>query len=407
MNIDKTVLLLINFESLVAKDEHIWMVEFYAPWCGHCKSLKPEYEKAAKNLAGIAKLGAINCDVEKELCGAFEIKGFPTLKFFSHKLAAKGMKTPEDYQQERSASAIINYMTSKLPNFASKLKSQEDFNKFVSASKTAKVVLFTDKAKTSNLYKALSLDFQHSLPLSEFKDAPKELLQKYGIDKLPALVVFKGDSADEEFVKYDGKLNHESLYSFLEPFEDKTKKPKVAQPQAEPEKKDKKKDKKKKEEQQPEKPLDHVVFVEDQETFDKVCSVGVCSVSLFDMSNEDEKESNALKMESLQKMAKKYVGRMKFVQLDGSQQPHFIEKFDLAGLPNMFVVNIVKGGYSHYLGNFSEESLDEYIGNVLIGKKSMTKISKLPQVVSTKKTTTTTTTETKPSTKSSKAKDEL
>lgn len=39
-----------NFDSLVLNSDHIWMVEFYAPWCGHCQQLTPEYDKAATAL---------------------------------------------------------------------------------------------------------------------------------------------------------------------------------------------------------------------------------------------------------------------------------------------------------------------------------------------------------------------
>lgn len=39
-----------NFDNLVLNSDHIWVVEFYAPWCGHCQQLMPEYDKAAAAL---------------------------------------------------------------------------------------------------------------------------------------------------------------------------------------------------------------------------------------------------------------------------------------------------------------------------------------------------------------------
>lgn len=90
-----------NFDHRVKDSDGVWIVEFYAPWCGHCKSLAPEYKKAAKALSGIVGVGAVDCDVHKSLCGQFGVRGFPTIKVFG---SDKGK--PQDYQGARNAEGI-------------------------------------------------------------------------------------------------------------------------------------------------------------------------------------------------------------------------------------------------------------------------------------------------------------
>jgi protein disulfide-isomerase A1 len=73
-----------NFSSFLAARRHA-MVEFYAPWCGHCRALAPEYAAAATHLAlenvdvALAKVDATE---EAELAEQYGVQGFPTLLFF-------------------------------------------------------------------------------------------------------------------------------------------------------------------------------------------------------------------------------------------------------------------------------------------------------------------------------------
>eukprot|EP01088_Endostelium_zonatum_P020588 TRINITY_DN7663_c0_g1_i1.p1 TRINITY_DN7663_c0_g1~~TRINITY_DN7663_c0_g1_i1.p1 ORF type:complete len:108 (+),score=17.39 TRINITY_DN7663_c0_g1_i1:26-349(+) len=54
-----------NFESRTFKGT--WLVEFYAPWCGHCKKLIPTYEEVATNLEGDVNVAKVDGSKHKGL----------------------------------------------------------------------------------------------------------------------------------------------------------------------------------------------------------------------------------------------------------------------------------------------------------------------------------------------------
>jgi len=97
-----------NFDEEIAKYDNL-LVEFYAPWCGHCKKLDPEYSAAAKILAeqeppkSIAKVDATE---NKELAERFGIQGFPTLHWF-----VGGERS--DYTGGRTTDTIVEWITKR------------------------------------------------------------------------------------------------------------------------------------------------------------------------------------------------------------------------------------------------------------------------------------------------------
>jgi protein disulfide isomerase len=87
------------------KDNKQTLVEFYAPWCGHCKKLAPEFERAAVELKGTVALGKVDATEEKDLASKYNIKGFPTLVWFED---AK----ETEYDGGRTSDTIVEWVKS-------------------------------------------------------------------------------------------------------------------------------------------------------------------------------------------------------------------------------------------------------------------------------------------------------
>ncbi|OWA54404.1 Protein disulfide-isomerase [Hypsibius exemplaris] len=135
-----------NFEEALSLYPDI-LVEFYAPWCGHCKSLAPEYAKAATKLqeeGSKLKLAKVDATVESELAQKYGVRGYPTLKFFHD-------GKDSEYNGPRQAEGIVSWLKKKTGFPATKLADVEAAQKFVADREVAVIGFFeseeSDEAK--------------------------------------------------------------------------------------------------------------------------------------------------------------------------------------------------------------------------------------------------------------------
>jgi len=184
-----------NFASTIQENPNI-LVEFYAPWCGHCKQLAPEWESAATQLKGKAVVAKIDCTIEQDICKNEGVSGYPTIKFFKN-------GAPLAYNGDRTASGITSWVLRKTGDAFTTATSAEDFSELVLQQGTAIVGFF--KGKDSALFQkfgALSQDYDDATFIGVFDPA---VSQDYAANTVKVYT-----DTDQTFT-YDGSVDLEEF----------------------------------------------------------------------------------------------------------------------------------------------------------------------------------------------------
>ena len=185
--------------------KHVWLIEFYAPWCQHCKRLKPTMERLAKELEGFVKVGAVNCEKEKQLCGVEGVSSFPVLKL------KKGSVTVS-YDGERDLSALKTWTLDQLPVRVANVRKPEGLDAFLRngcGSERACVVFFSDATETPAWLKVAANELRGRFEFAEVRARNEALaLRLADVAAFPSLVlVCDGDAS--RTAAFEGALRHE------------------------------------------------------------------------------------------------------------------------------------------------------------------------------------------------------
>ncbi|KOS19182.1 Protein disulfide-isomerase erp38 [Escovopsis weberi] len=216
-----------NFDKVVFSGKPT-LVEFYAPWCGHCKNLAPIYEELAATFAHSkdVQIAKVDADAERELGKRFGIQGFPTLKYFDGK-----SKDPEDYNSGRDIDSLVDFITEKT-GVKSKKKAappsdiafltDSSFSDAIGGDKHV-LVAFTAPwcghcKNLAPIWEALATDFANEPNVIIAKvdaDAAnsKGTAEAHGIKSYPTIKWFA--AGDKEGVLYEGGRTEPNFVTFV------------------------------------------------------------------------------------------------------------------------------------------------------------------------------------------------
>jgi len=196
-----------DFDSTL-EGHDLALVMFYAPWCGHCKKMKPEFQKAGKVLSAndpAVALAQVDCtEAGKDVCGRFEVKGYPTVKIF------RNGELSGDYNGPREAPGIIKTMGGMAGPASKELKDSKDLAATKEKSEVVVVGHFGSASDAEPFLKAANqlredASFAHSTDgslvtaLGVFLIRPKNLRSKF----------------EDAELKYDGKMEKEAIVSWV------------------------------------------------------------------------------------------------------------------------------------------------------------------------------------------------
>jgi len=216
-----------NFDSIVDGSKGAF-VEFFAPWCGHCKNLAPEYEIVGESFERESSvvIAKVDADAHKSLGSRFDVHGFPTLKWFP-----KGNPSnPESYEGGRSAEDIINWINNKAGTKARVKKAPSAVVDLTDATFDS-IVLDPTKDVLVEFYapwcghcKKLAPDYEKvaqafagekNVVIAKIDaDANKGKAPNYGVTGFPTIKFFGKDSKESPLA-YDSARDVQSFVDFI------------------------------------------------------------------------------------------------------------------------------------------------------------------------------------------------
>ncbi|TDH65249.1 uncharacterized protein CCR75_009048 [Bremia lactucae] len=376
-----------TFREEVLADSGVWIVEFYAAWCGHCKEFAPEFEKAAKALKGVVNVAAIDCEEHEEFVNEFAVRGFPTIKIFG-----ENKSQPVHFNGERTAKGIVDAALTitrrivkarLLDGTEQKKQKPKAEPKKASRSVRSSVITLTDETfdekvlNSGNIWlvefyapwcghcKALAPEWEQAASnLKGFVKvaaiegtANEQKPAEYGIEGFPTIKLFGPNAmGPEDTATYEGERLASDITEYgLAAFDALGGNFQIKE------------------------------LGSASDVVDLCEGKSSCVISILPHITEGGKKARENHLNTLQEAAKLVRGKpFRFGWMQGGEQLEFENRFELTfGYPSLVAINLERKRYVVQRGAFTAETIGQFLERVIQGRESTVSFDLMPEITTT------------------------
>ena len=196
-----------TFDDFIGRHEKVF-VKFYAPWCGHCKSMAPAYSALARSMKKSADgipIAKVDGTTETELNQRFGIRGFPALKLFSN-------GQPIDYKGGREEKDMKQWIENRSNPKATLLSNVSELDKLETLKLAVLYVLPEGDASAKAKFEAVASTFEKVPFLYTHDESVKE---KYETNEKYVLVIYRNFDDGKKFLMNNEELSTDTIKTFF------------------------------------------------------------------------------------------------------------------------------------------------------------------------------------------------